>query len=399
MRRIYLDYAATTPTHPEVVKAMLPYFANSFGNPSSIYSYGQEARGAVEEARIKVAELIGARSEEIIFTSGGTEADNLALKGAAYANDRKGNHVITTSVEHHAVLEACKFLERSGFKITCLPVDKYGLVDPDAVRKVITNRTVLISVMHASNEVGTIEPVEEIGKIAREAGVYFHTDAVQTVGHIPVNVDKLGVDLLSISAHKLYGPKGVGALYVRKGTKLVSLVHGGEQEKRRRAGTENVPCIVGLGRAMELGGQEMGKEAKRLAHLRDRLIEGVVEKIDRVRLNGHPTRRLPNNVNISVDFVEGESMILNLDLEGICASTGSACSSASLEPSHVLLALGLSPEEAHGSLRFTLGRESTEADTERVLEVLPGIVAKLRAMSPLFENSQIGSEERNNKSE
>ncbi|MDH4067630.1 MAG: cysteine desulfurase NifS [Dehalococcoidia bacterium] len=385
MRRIYLDYAATTPTHPEVVKAMLPYFANSFGNPSSIYSYGQEARGAVEEARIKVAELIGARSEEIIFTSGGTEADNLALKGVAYANDRKGNHVITTSVEHHAVLEACKFLERSGFKITCLPVDKYGLVDPDAVRKVITNRTVLISVMHASNEVGTIEPVEEIGKIAREAGVYFHTDAVQTVGHIPVNVDKLGVDLLSISAHKLYGPKGVGALYVRKGTKLVSLVHGGEQEKRRRAGTENVPCIVGLGRAMELGGQEMGKEAKRLAHLRDRLIEGVVEKIDRVRLNGHPTRRLPNNVNISVDFVEGESMILNLDLEGICASTGSACSSASLEPSHVLLALGLSPEEAHGSLRFTLGRESTEADTERVLEVLPGIVAKLRAMSPLLK--------------
>ena len=388
MRRIYLDHAATTPTRPEVVKAMLPYLTDAFGNPSSIYSYGQEARGAVEEARTKVAELIGARSEEIIFTSGGTEADNFALKGVAFANEHKGNHIITTSIEHHAVLEVCKFLERRGFGITCLPVDKYGLADPDDARKAITDKTILISVMHANNEVGTIEPVEEIGRIAREAGVYFHTDAVQTVGHIPVNVDRLNVDLLSISGHKFYGSKGVGALYVRKGTRLVSFMHGGEQERRRRAGTENVPAIVGLGKAVELAGPEMGKEAERLAYLRDKLIKGLGERIDHIRLNGHPRKRLPNNVNVSIDFVEGESMLLNLDLEGICASTGSACSSASLEPSHVLLALGLSPEQAHGSLRFTLGRENTEADVERVLEVLPGIVARLRAMSPLLKTQK-----------
>ncbi len=388
MRRIYLDHAATTPTHPEVVKAMLPFFSDGFGNPSSIYSYGQEAKGAVEEARARVAELVGARSEEIVFTSGGTEADNFALKGVAYADAHKGNHIITTSIEHHAVLETCKFLERSGFKITCLPVDKYGLVDPGDVKKGITNKTILISVMHANNEVGTIEPVEEIGRIAGEAGIYFHSDAVQTVGHIPVSVDGLRVDLLSISGHKLYGPKGIGALYVRKGTKLVPLMHGGEHEKRRRAGTENVPGIVGLGKAAELAGQEMGKETERLAYLRDKLIKGLEKKVDHIRLNGHPTKRLPNNVNVSVDFVEGESMILNLDLEGICASTGSACSSASLEPSHVLLALGFSPEQAHGSLRFTLGKENTEADIERVLAVLPGIVAKLRAMSPLLKTKK-----------
>jgi cysteine desulfurase len=385
MRKIYLDHAATTPTHPEVVKAMLPYFTEAFGNPSSIYSYGQEARGAIEEARTKVAQLIGARSEEIVFTSGGTEADDFALKGIAFANEHKGNHIITTPIEHPAVVEVCKFLEKRGLKITYLAVDKYGLVDPDDVRKAINNKTILISVMHANNEVGTIEPVEEIGEIAKEAGICFHSDAVQTVGHIPVNVDKLKVDLLAISGHKLYGPKGVGALYVRKGTKLVSLIHGGEQEQRRRAGTENVPAIVGLGKAVEIAGQEMDKEIERLARFRDKLIKGLEKKIDHIRLNGHPTRRLPNNVNVSVDFVEGESMLLNLDLEGICASTGSACSSASLEPSHVLLALGLSPEQAHGSLRFTLGRENTEADVERVLEVLPSIVARLRAMSPLFK--------------
>jgi len=388
MRRIYLDHAATTPTHPDVVKAMLPFFTDVFGNPSSVHSYGQEAKGAVEEARIKTAELIGARSEEIVFTSGGTEADNFALKGAAYANGHKGNHIITTSVEHHAVMEVCKFLGRRGFTITYLPVDEYGLVDPDDVRKAITAKTMLISIIHANNEVGAIEPISEIGKIAKEAEIYFHTDAVQAVGHIPVNVDKLKADLLSISAHKLYGPKGVGALYVRKGTKLISLMQGGQQEKRRRAGTENVPAIVGLGKAVELAGQEVDKEAERLAGLRDKLIKGLSEKIDHVHLNGHPTRRLPNNVCVSIDFVEGESMLLNLDLEGICASTGSACSSASLEPSHVLLALGLSPEQAHGSLRFTLGRENSEADVERVLEVLPGIVAKLRAMSPLLRTQK-----------
>ena len=388
MRRIYLDHAATTPTRPEVVKAILPYFADDFGNPSSIYSYGQEAKGAVEEARSKAAELIGARSEEIVFTSGGTEADNFALKGVAYANEHKRNHIITTSIEHHAVLEVCKFLERRGFTITYLPVDEYGLVDPQDVKKVITDKTVLISVIHANNEVGTIEPISEIGKIAREAGVYFHTDAVQTVGHIPVNVNELKVDLLAISGHKFYGPKGVGALYVRKGTRLFPLIHGGEQEKRRRAGTENVPAIVGLGKAVELAGQEIGKEAERLSYLRDKLIKGLVDKIDHIRLNGHPRKRLPNNVNVSIDFVEGESMLLNLDLEGICASTGSACSSASLEPSHVLLALGLPPDQANGSLRFTLGRENTEADIERVLEVLPGIVARLRAMSPLLKTKK-----------
>lgn len=386
MKRIYLDYAATTPTHPEVVKAMLPYFGDAFGNPSSIYSYGQEAKGAIEEARVKVADLIGARGEEIIFTSGGTEADNFALKGVAFANENKGNHIITSSVEHHAVIETCKFLERRGFSVTYLPVDEYGLVAPDDVRRAITNKTILISVMHGNNEIGTIEPITEIGKIAQEAGIYFHTDAVQTVGHIPVDVNELGVDLLSMSAHKLYGPKGAGALYIRKGTKLVAFMHGGEQERRRRASTENVPGIVGFGKAVELVRQEMNEEVERLTYLRDKLIAGLLERIDHTRLNGHPILRLPNNVNISVDFVEGESMLLNLDLEGICASTGSACSSSSLEPSHVLLAMGLSHEQAHGSLRFSLGKWTTEEEIERVLDVLPSIIAKLRAMSPLLRS-------------
>jgi cysteine desulfurase len=388
MRRIYLDHAATTPTHPEVVKAMLPYLTDAYGNPSSIYSYGQEAKEAIEEARTMVAELIGARSEELIFTSGGTEADNFALKGIAYANEHKKNHIITTSIEHHAVIEPCKFLERKGFKVTYLPVDGYGLVDPQDVKKAITDKTILISVMHANNEVGTIEPIGEIGKIAKEAEICFHTDAVQTVGHAPVNVDELGVDLLSLSAHKFYGPKGVGALYIRKGTRLVPFMHGGEQEKRRRAGTENIPAIVGFGKAVELARQEMSKEAERLTYLRDKLIQGLPERIDHTRLNGHPLKRLPNNVNVSVDFVEGESMVLNLDLEGICASTGSACSSLSLEPSHVLVAMGLPPEQTHGSLRFTLGRENTEEDIEQVLEVLAQVVAKLRAMSPLLKSQR-----------
>ena len=386
MKRIYLDYAATTPTHPEVVKAMLPYFTDAFGNPSSIHSYGQESKGAIEEARVKVADLIGARDEEIVFTSGGTEADNFAIKGVAYANEPKGNHIITSSIEHHAVIETCKFLERRGFRVTYLPVDEYGLVDPNDVKKAITGKTILISVMQASNEVGTVEPIAEIGRIAKEAGIYFHTDAVQTVGHIPVDVNELGVDLLSMSAHKLYGPKGVGALYIRKGTKLIPFMHGGEQERRRRASTENIPGIVGFGKAVELAQQEISEEAERLTYLRDQLINGLLERIDHTRLNGHPIMRLPNNVNVSVDFVEGESMLLNLDLEGICASTGSACSSASLEPSHVLLALGLAHEQAHGSLRFSLGKWSTDEEIERVLDVLPGIVAKLRAMSPLLKS-------------
>ena len=390
MKRIYLDYAATTPTNPEVVKTMLPYFSDAFGNPSSIYSYGQEAKGAMEEARDNVAALIGAQSEEVIFTSGGTEADNFALKGVAFGSVSKGNHIITSSIEHHAVLETCKFLERRGFSITYLPVDAYGTVDPDDVRRAITDKTILISVMHANNEVGTIEPIAEIGKVAKEAGVYFHTDAVQTVGHIPVDVNEIKVDLLSMSAHKLYGPKGVGALYIRKGTKLISFIHGGEQESGRRASTENVSGIVGFGKAAELARQEMNGEAERLTYLRDRLIKGVMERIDHTRLNGHPIMRLPNNVNVSVDYVEGESILLNLDLEGICASTGSACSSSNLEPSHVLLALGLSPEQAHGSLRLTLGKWTTEEEIDRVLDTLPGIVAKLRAMSPLLKSHSSG---------
>lgn len=388
MKRIYLDYAATTPTHPDVLKVMLPYFTEAFGNPSTIYCYGQEAKGEIGVARTQVASLIGARDEEIVFTSGGTEADNFAVKGAAFANESKGNHIITSVIEHHAVLETSKFLEKRGFNISCIPVDKYGLVDPDDVRKAITKYTILISVMHANNEVGTIEPIAEIGRIAKEANVYFHTDAVQTVGHIPVDVNKLGVDLLSMSGHKLYGPKGVGALYIRKGVKLVSFMHGGEQESRRRAGTENVPGIVGFGKAAELARQEMSEEDEHLTHLRQKLIQGLMERMDHVHLNGHTVKRLPNNVNISVDFVEGESMLLNLDLEGICASTGSACSSGSLEPSHVLLAMGLSHEQAHGSLRFTLGKWTTEEEIEQVLEVLPRIVTRLRAMSPLLKGQR-----------
>lgn len=387
MPRIYLDYAATTPTHPEVVQAMLPYFTEVFGNPSSIYSCGQEAKGAVEEARDNVAALIGAMGEEIVFTSGGTEADNFALKGIAYANESRGNHIITTTIEHHAVIETCGFLEKRGFQVTYLPVDEYGLVDPQDVKRAITAKTILISVIYANNEVGTIEPIEEIGKIAREAGIYFHTDAVQAVGHIPIDVDRLGVDLLSLSAHKLCGPKGIGALYIRQGTKLLAFLHGGSQEGKRRASTENVPGIVGLGRTVELARQEMDEEAERLTYLRDKLTKGILERIDHSQLNGHPVRRLPNNVNVSISFVEGESMCLNLDLQGICVSTGSACSSSSLEPSHVLLALGISPEAAHSSLRLTLGKWTNEGEIDQVLEALPQVTSRLRAMSPLLKGS------------
>jgi cysteine desulfurase len=364
---------------------MLPYFVDAFGNPSSIYSLGQKAKAAVEEARQKIAALIGARDEEIVFTSGGTEADNFAIKGVAYANEHRGNHIITSHIEHHAVLETCKFLEKQGSKITCLSVDKYGLIDPDDVRRAITNKTILISVMHANNEVGTIEPIAEIGEIAREKGIYFHTDAVQTVGHISVKVEELGVDLLAMSSHKLYGPKGMGALYIRQGTRITSFVHGGGQERGHRASTENVPGIVGFGKAVEIAQEEMGEEAQRLASFRDRLIRGLFERIDRIHLNGHPSQRLPNNVNVSIEFVEGESMLLNLDLNGIAASTGSACSSSSLKPSHVLLALGLSPEQAHCSLRFSLGQGTTEEDIEHVLKILPSIVSRLRSMSPLLK--------------
>jgi cysteine desulfurase len=326
MGRIYLDYAATTPVHPEVIKAMLPYFSDVFGNPSAIYSYGQEAAAVLEEARVKVANLIGSRSEEIVFTSGGTEADNMALIGVARANRSRGNHIITTAIEHHAIIETARFLEKDGFKLTYLGVDDQGIVDPDDVRRAITNKTILVSVMLANNELGTVQPLAEISQATHQTGAYLHTDAVQAVGRIPVNVDELGVDLLSMSAHKLYGPKGVGALYIRKGVRMEPIMHGGGQERDRRSGTQNVAGIVGLSRAAELAGQEMTAEAERLTPLRDKLIQGILEGIDYSYLNGHPAKRLPNNANLSFDFVEGESMCLNLDLKGICASTGSACS-------------------------------------------------------------------------
>lgn len=396
MKRIYLDYAATTPTHPEVIRAMLPYFDGNFGNPSSIHSFGQEARVAVEEARDKVASLIGAGSEEVVFTSGGTEADNFAIRGIAYANRDKGNHIITTSIEHHAVMEPCRYLEENGFEVTYLPVDGYGMVAPQDVERAITDKTILVSVMHANNEVGTIEPIAQIGKIIRARGVYFHTDAVQTVGHIPVDVNDMGVDLLSISAHKLYGPKGVGALYIRTGMMVLPFVRGGEQEGNRRAGTENVPAIVGFGKATEIARGEMAGEAKRLTALRDKLIAGLTGRIDNIHLNGHPTQRLPNNVNVSVGFIEGESILLNLDLEGIAASTGSACSSSSLKPSHVLHAMGVSGELSRSSLRFSLGRETTAEDIDRVIAVLSEVVARLRAMSPLLNSGiKIGATSNN----
>ncbi|MFA5355891.1 MAG: cysteine desulfurase NifS [Candidatus Omnitrophota bacterium] len=385
MKRVYLDYAATAPCDPEVSKAMEPYCFEKFGNPSSIHSFGQEAKGAIEEARNELASFLGAAPGEIVFTSGGTESNNYAVYGTAYAREDKGNHIITTAIEHHAIAEPCKLLEKRGFKVTYIGVDKYGLVSPDDIKKAITDKTVLISVMHANNEIGTIQPIAEIGKIARGKGVYFHTDAVQTVGHIPVNVNDLNVDLLSLSAHKFYGPKGAGALYIRKGTRLESFLRGGDQENGRRASTHNTPGIVGTGKAIELCREKMKDEAIFLASLRDRTINEIKDKIPEVYLNGHPTQRLPNNVNFSIKYIEGESILLNLDMLGIAASTGSACTSTSLEPSHVLLAIGLSHEIAHGSLRVTLGRWTKKEDIDSLLEYLPGIVDKLRRMSPLYE--------------
>ena len=385
MKRIYLDYAATTPCDPQVLKAMEPYFFEKFGNPSSIHSFGQEAKGAIEEAREKLASFLGAKADEIIFTSGGTESNNFAVGGVAYAQANKGNHIITSAIEHHAITETCKFLEKRGFEVTYVGVDKNGLVSPADIKKAITGKTILVSVMHANNEIGTIQPIAEIGKIARESGIYFHTDAVQTTGHIPTNVNDLNIDLLSLSAHKFYGPKGVGALYVRKGTRIERFLHGGDQEKGRRASTHNTPGIVGLGKAIELCLDKMQDEAEFQMRLRDRLIKELKEKIPDVYLNGHAQQRLPNNVNVSIKYIEGESILLNLDMLGIAASTGSACTSTSLEPSHVLLAIGLPHEIAHGSLRLTLGRWTKEEDVSYLLEHLPAVVDKLRQMSPLYE--------------
>lgn len=383
MDRIYLDNAATTPVDKRVLEAMLPYYSDVFGNPSSLYSYGQEAKKAIEEAREKVAKALGADADEIYFTSGGSESDNWALKGVAYALKDKGNHIITTEIEHPAALNTCRYLEKEGFKVTYLPVDEYGLVKPEDLKKAITDKTILVSIMFANNEIGTIEPIEELVKIAHEKNVYFHTDAVQAVGNIPIDVKKLDVDLLSLSAHKIYGPKGVGALYIKKGIKIHSLIQGGTQEKNRRAGTENVAGIVGLGEAIELITKNLDSHINKLTFLRDKLINGILEKIPYVRLNGHPTKRLPGNVNVSFEFVDGESLILNLDMAGICASSGSACTSGSLEPSHVLLAIGHSKELARGSLRLTIGKDNTEEDIDKVLEVLPQIIKRLRSISQI----------------
>ncbi|MBU1035852.1 cysteine desulfurase NifS [bacterium] len=387
MKRIYMDHAATTSTDVEVVKAMEPYFSLKYGNPNSIHSFGQEAREAVEEAREKIAHLIGANPSEIVFTAGGTEADNYAIKGIAWANQKKGNHIITSKIEHHAVLHSCQFLEKQGFRVTYLPVDKYGLIDPEDVKKAITDKTILVTIMHANNEIGTIEPIKEISEVVKKAGVYFHIDSVQTVGHIPIDVNDLGVDMLSMSGHKFYGPNGVGALYLRKGTRIVNLIDGGAQEKNRRAGTENVAGIVGLGKAAELAEERLtqGKE-KKIVRLRDKLIKGIIDKIENVRLNGHPTKRLPGNANFCFEFIEGESMLLSLDMEGVAASSGSACTSGSLTASHILLAIGLPPEIAHGSLRLTLGKDNTEEEIDYVIDILPGIIEKLRALSPFKGN-------------
>ncbi len=379
--QVYMDHSATTAVDRAVTEAMLPFFSEKFGNPSSLYTIGRQARKAIEESRQKVADLIGAKKEEIIFTGSGTESDNLAIKGIAFKNRKKGDHIITSSIEHHAVLHTCKYLETQGFKVTYLPVNRDGIVNPADVEKAITPQTILITLMHANNEIGTIQPIEELGKIAKERNIPFHTDAVQTAGKLPVNVEALGVNLLSMSAHKIYGPKGVGALYIRKGTFIEPQLHGGGHERNLRSSTENVPGIVGFGKACELAKERLPDET-RLVEIRDRLIKGVLEIKDSY-LNGHPTKRLPNNANFRFSYIEGESMILNLDMKGVSASTGSACSSTSLEPSHVLMAIGLKPEEAHGSLRLTLGRENTQEDVDYVVSVLPEIVNKLRMISPL----------------
>jgi cysteine desulfurase len=385
MKRIYLDHSATTPVASEVLEAMLQFFGEKFGNASSLHSFGLEAKEALEESRALVANLLGAQPEEIVFTSGGTESDNLALKGIANRSREKGlgNHIITTSIEHPAILETCRKLEGQGFSVTYLPVTTDGLVDPATLESAIRKETILISVMHANNEIGTIQPLREIGKIARENDVYFHTDAVQTAGKIPIDVNEMGLDLLSISAHKLYGPKGVGALFVRMGTRMESIVQGGGHEHNLRSGTENIAGIVGLARAAELAKQEMAAEAKRLTGLRDKLAGQVLDSVKEVWINGSMTKRLPGNLNFGFRYVEGESLLLFLDSLGIAVSTGSACSSHKLEPSHVLMALGLKPEECHGSLRITMGRSNTEEDVDYVAKCIAKAVERFRGISAL----------------
>ncbi len=383
--KIYMDNAATTPVRDEVLETILPYFKEFYGNASSVYSIAKESKKALEKAREQVAKGIGAKAEEIYFTAGGSESDNMALRGVAEALAKKGNHIITTKIEHHAILHTGEYLEKQGCEVTYLPVDEFGKISLEELEKSIRPETILISVMFANNEIGTIQPIAEIGKLAHEKGILFHTDAVQAVGHVAIDVNEMNIDLLSMSGHKLGAPKGIGAIYIRKGIPILPLIFGGAQEKKKRAGTENIPGIVGLGKAVELAVSEMETETKRLIHLRDKLINGILEKVPHSRLNGHPTDRLPGNCNISFGYIEGESMLLLLDAMGVAASSGSACTSGSLDPSHVLMAIGLPHEIAHGSLRLTLDRGNTEEEVDFILEKIPDVVQKLRDMSPLYE--------------
>lgn len=386
MRNVYMDYAATTYVKPEVLEEMMPYFTEKYGNPSSFYGISRETKMAIDKARSRVAKALNCEQNEVYFTGGGSEADNWAIKGIATANRKKGNHIITTKIEHHAVLNTCEYLEKQGFDVTYLNVDKEGFVDLEELKNAITDKTILVSIMFANNEIGTIQPVKEIGEICRERKVLFHTDAVQAIGNIAIDVKDMNIDLLSLAGHKIYGPKGIGALYVRKGIRIDNLIHGGGQERARRAGTENTPSVVGLGKAIELATENIEEHNKHLIKLRDRLIEGLL-KIPHTRLNGpRGDKRLPGNSNITFEFIEGESILLSLDFEGVCGSSGSACTSGSLDPSHVLLAIGLPHELAHGSLRLTLGDDSTEEDVDYVLEVVPPIIERLRNMSPLWED-------------
>lgn len=382
---IYFDNAATTPVRKEVLDTILPYFSEHYGNASSVYSIARESKKAIDKAREQVANALGAEPAEIFFTAGGSESDNWALKGIAESMSSKGKHIITSVIEHHAILHTCEYLESKGFEVTYLPVDGYGKIRIEDLKAAIRPDTILISIMFANNEIGTIEPIAEIGKIAKEKGIYFHTDAVQAVGHVKIDVKEMNIDMLSLSGHKLGAPKGIGALYIRKGVKLKSFIHGGAQERGRRAGTENVPGIVGLGKAIEIAVNEMDEVTPKLIKMRDKLITELTSKISHTKLNGHPVDRLPGNVNLSFEFIEGESMLLFLDMNGICASSGSACTSGSLDPSHVLLSIGLPHEKAHGSLRLTLGHMNTEEEVDYIIEKLPPIVQRLRDMSPLYE--------------
>ncbi len=384
-KRIYVDNAATTKVAPEVVEAMLPYFTEDYGNPSSIYNEGRTAKKAVENAREKVACAIGADPKEIYFTGSGSEADNWAIRSVARAYKDKGNHIITSAVEHHAILHTCQDLEKQGYEVTYLPVDEYGMVSAEDVKNAIKDNTILISIMFANNEIGTIMPIAEIGKIAKEAGVLFHTDAVQAVGNVPIDVKAMNIDMLSLTAHKFHGPKGSGALYVRSGVKLTSFITGGAQERMRRAGTENVPGIVGLGKAIEMATADIEAKQKKLTEIRDTYIKKVLERVPYSRLNGHPTQRLAGNANISFEFIEGEGLLLSLDMKGISASSGSACTSGSLDPSHVLLAIGLKHEQAHGSLRTSFGEDNTLEEVDYMVDSIAEIVDRLRQMSPLYE--------------